>query len=404
LIQGDDLNPVIGGFTNNAKLILNETTRVKYFCLYLLLIVLACHPPSKKTVLQEQVHLNFIGQYVVPHNKMFQQTTIGGLSGIDYDSTKDLYYLICDDRSSINPSRFYTARIFFNAKGIDSVNFLSVHALLQPSGRPYPDSKTDPLHVPDPEGIRFNPSQNELVWTSEGERIVRPSTLILEDPSIIAITTDGKYKDSFLLPPNMHMQASEKGPRQNGVFEGLTFTDDFKTLFVNVEEPVYEDGPRAGLPDTTGLIRIICYDAFSRKPVAQYGYRIEPVEFPADPESAFKINGVPDILWVGDNKLLVIERSFSTGRKGCTIRVFLADLATATDVRSVPSLRSEHNWKPVTKKLLLNMDELGMYIDNIEGVTFGPRLPNGRRTLLFVADNNFSPDEITQFLLFELND
>ena len=48
------------------------------------------------------------------------------------------------------------------------------------------------------------------------------------------------------------------------------------------------------------------------------------------------------------------------------------------------------------------MDDLGIYIDNIEGITFGPILPDGKRSLLFVADNNFNPLEKTQFLLFEI--
>jgi hypothetical protein len=48
------------------------------------------------------------------------------------------------------------------------------------------------------------------------------------------------------------------------------------------------------------------------------------------------------------------------------------------------------------------MDDLGIYIDNVEGVTFGPLLPNGHKTLIFVADNNFSADEKSQLLLFEV--
>ena len=56
----------------------------------------------------------------------------------------------------------------------------------------------------------------------------------------------------------------------------------------------------------------------------------------------------------------------------------------------------------VNKKLLLNMDSLGIYVDNVEGVTFGPTLPNGHRTLVLVADNNFQFFEKTQFFLFEI--
>ena len=48
------------------------------------------------------------------------------------------------------------------------------------------------------------------------------------------------------------------------------------------------------------------------------------------------------------------------------------------------------------------MDDLKMHIDNIEGVSFGPKLPNGNSTLIFVSDNNFSKEQVTQLLLFEI--
>ena len=74
----------------------------------------------------------------------------------------------------------------------------------------------------------------------------------------------------------------------------------------------------------------------------------------------------------------------------------------ATDISNNSSLKIKPAEKPVSKKLLLNMDDLGIYIDNIEGVTFGPTLPNGHKTLLLVSDNNFLPIEKTQFMLFEV--
>jgi hypothetical protein len=198
------------------------------------------------------------------------------------------------------------------------------------------------------------------------------------------------------------MHATERGPRQNGVFEGLTFADDYKTLFVNVEEPLYDDGSRAGLNDSTGIIRIIKFGMDSKKPEAQYAYIVDPVAHSPFPANAFKINGVSDILYAGKNELLVIERSYSAGRLACTIKVFLADLSSAENVSDIASLKNRTGIKTVQKKLLLNMDSLGFYIDNIEGVTFGPTLANGHRTLVFVADNNFQFIEKTQFLLFEI--
>jgi len=344
--------------------------------------------------------LKFLGEYEVAHGKQFKETTIGGLSGIDYDAKNDLYYMISDDRSAINPARFYTAKIHVNENRIDSVEFMDVKTLLQKDGRPYPNSKQDPSHTPDPEDIRYNQVTGEIVWSSEGER--KPENNILEDPSVIVVDRTGNYKDSFELPANMHMHATENGPRQNSVFEGLAFSADYKYLFVNVEEPIYEDGPRAGANDSTAWIRILKFDTEKRKQIAQYAYKIEAVAYPASPANSFKINGVSAILSAGENKLFVVERSFSTGRLACTIRVFLTDINDATDIAHTNSLQSQPAANPVSKKLLLNMDDLGRYIDNIEGVTFGPTLPNGHQTLIFVADNNFSPLEKTQLLLFEI--
>jgi hypothetical protein len=82
--------------------------------------------------------------------KQFKGTTIGGLSGIDYDANSDIYYMISDDRSAINPARFYTAKIHLKENGIDSVEFIDMKILRQKDGNPYPNSKEDPLHTPDP--------------------------------------------------------------------------------------------------------------------------------------------------------------------------------------------------------------------------------------------------------------
>jgi hypothetical protein len=346
--------------------------------------------------------LRFVNEFVLPGGMKFGGTTVGGLSGIDYDAKKDLYYLICDDPSSRGPARFYTVRIPVSENGIDSVSIAGVNILLDRQGNPYPDITKDRIHSADLEAMRYDPTRDEMIWSSEGQRIIRTDKQELQDPAIVITDRNGRYKDSFALPANMHTQAAEKGPRHNSVFEGVSFDNSYRHVYVSVEEPLYEDGPRAGTGDSTAWIRLMKFDRDTRKQVAQYAYQVDAVPHPANPPGAFKLNGVSDILYAGNDQFIVIERAYSTGRIVSDIRVYLADARNAADISAVPSLKSQPVKKPVTKKLLLDMNSLARFVDNIEGVTFGPALTNGHRSLIFVADDNFDAREKNQFFLFEV--
>lgn len=346
--------------------------------------------------------LHFLGEYIIPFNTQFKNTTIGGLSGIDYDHENNLFYLISDDWSQSNPARFYTARIFLNEKGIDSVQFIDVIHFLQTDGSLYPGAKENPYRTPDPEAIRYNPLKNYLVWTSEGERFIMKDSLVLQDPAIRKITKEGKLIDSFPLPAKVLMNAEEKGPRRNGTFEGLSFADDYNKLYVSMEEPIYEDGPRAATGDSTAWLRIFKYDVTSKIQEGEYAYKVDPVVQMPVPANGHKINGITEILEIGRNQLLFVERSYSVGRTGCSIRIYIGNIKGATNITGVHSLKEQPKFHPIKKKLLFNMDKLGIHIANIEGVSYGPLLPNGHQTLIFVADNNFRATEKTQFLLFEI--
>jgi hypothetical protein len=371
--------------------------------LFVLLPLLCCIVKlTAQPTLRSVSSLKLIGVKELPHNLLFQETTVGGLSGIDYDAAKQQYYMICDDRSSINPARYYTAKLFFTANGVDSIAFTAVHSLLQPEGSVYPGTKQDPANTPDPEALRYDAKRKRMVWSSEGERIIRGKDTILENPAVTVIQPDGKFTGSFPLPKNLWMRATENGPRQNGVLEGMSFSDDYRYLWVNLEEPRYEDGPRAETTPNQAMVRFYKFDAVTKKNLAQYAYQLEPVAYPSTPPTAFKVNGIPDILHIGNNRMLVMERSFSTGILPCTIKIFLADLNGAENIMANPSLIRTPAKKTIRKKLLLNMDELGVYVDNVEGMTLGPVLPNGHRTLVMVADNNFASLERTQFFVFEI--
>ena len=338
---------------------------------------------------------------MVPNGQELKGTLIGGLSGIDYDAQRGQYYLVCDDPSSKGPARVYTARIFIK-EGIDSVHITDVTILLDAAGQPYPDITKDRTHSADLEAMRYDPTRNEMIWSSEGQRNKKAGALELQDPAVVITDRVGRRLDSFALPPNMHVQPVEKGPRHNSVFEGLAFDEKYRHVYVSVEEPLYEDGPRAGSGDSTAWVRLIKYSRNKRQQVAQYAYQIDAVPFAANPAGAFKVNGVSDILYIGKGQFIVIERGFSTGRINSDVRVYLADARGAEDISQNPSLTAQPVRKPIKKRLLLDMNSLGRFVDNIEGVTFGPRLANGHRSLLFVADNNFDNREKNQFFLFEV--
>jgi hypothetical protein len=377
---------------------------MRYFIISGICIALTfgCKPSAKLTKPPAIGQLRFINQFILPNAMPFGGTVTGGLSGIDYDKQRDQYYLICDDPSAFSPARFYTLKIPVSEKGMDSVMLTAVTTILNPSGNPYPDIRKDRIHSADLEAMRYDPSRDELIRSSEGQRVINADTMQLQDPDVVIMDRNGRYKDSFYLPSILHIQVEEKGPRHNSVLEGLAFDENYRHVFVSVEDALYQDGPKAGTGDSTAWVRIFKFDRNSKREVAEYAYKLDPVPYPATPPGAFKINGISDILYAGQNRLVVIERAWSTGRGPSNIRVYLADMNNADDIAAVPSLVSASPQQPITKKLLFNMDDLGIPIYNVEGVTFGPRLPNGHASLIFVVDDNFSKTERSQFLLFEV--
>ena len=51
----------------------------------------------------------------------FENTRVGGLSGMDYDEETGLFYMLSDDRSKKAPARFYTVKMDVNGETIEDV-------------------------------------------------------------------------------------------------------------------------------------------------------------------------------------------------------------------------------------------------------------------------------------------
>ncbi|MFI9380856.1 esterase-like activity of phytase family protein [Kutzneria sp. NPDC052558] len=349
-----------------------------------------------------------LGEQIVPFNLPFQGTTVGGLSSIDRDPRTGQYVLISDDRSAINPARFYTAEIDVDADGVHSVQFTGTHPFLRPDGKTYPTIKEwtatpctasrqvcDRDGTVDPEELRVDPWTGNVTWSQEGERILTPQTTLL-DPSIRQARPDGGYVGQLPLPADERMSADNVGPRQNQTLEGITYAAAGTLLVSEVEDPLLQDGPDPTA--TAGALTRITVQSRFGPVLAQYAYPIDPLFAPSP--SANDTNGVSSMVAddpIDPTRYLMVERAFVTG-VGNKVRVYEIDTKGATNVRDVASLAGE-KIKPVSKKLLVDLDTLGLpKVDNIEGITWGPTLPSGERTLLLVSDNNFNSGQITQVI------
>ncbi len=187
-------------------------------------------------------------------------------------------------------------------------------------------------------------------------------------------------------------------------FESLALSPGGSVLFTATENALLQDGPTADL-DTGSPSRLLVFDLERGAPMAEYLYVVESVPDEPQPDGAFRMNGISEILALDDHRLLVLERSFSAG-VGNRGRLYLVDLQGATDIHEVDSLRDHEGTAPraLTKRLVADLADLGVDPDNLEAMAFGPVLPDGRRLLVMMADNNFQPSvQDNQVLAFAIS-
>ena len=360
--------------------------------------------PAERSV----TSLRLIGQQVLPRRSLFQGTVVGGLSGIDFDAATGRYVLISDDRTttdSASAPRFYSATLSFDLNAFTAVQFVSTTPLKQADGTVFP--KVPDARVADPESIRIDPVNANLVWASEGDRTLTSVPTRVIDPFVREMKPDGSYVRDYTVPGMFRMSAADTGPRGNLVFEGLAFTPDKKQLVVATEAALFADGATPTV-DAGSVSRFTVFDRGTGNATAQYAYAIDKIQATPVPATAFSVNGPTEILAVTNSKFLVLERSFSVGVEGNQVRLYEIDLGGATDVLGLPALAGA-NYKPVSKRLVLNFDSLKTQlggIANLEGLTFGARLANGHDSLVVVADDNFptanSTTDRNQILVFEV--
>jgi hypothetical protein len=148
-------------------------------------------------------------------------------------------------------------------------------------------------------------------------------------------------------------------------------------LWIANEEALRGDGPLPTAERGTN-VRLQRLDAAGR-PTGQWAYRTDP--YPGAPLFGRANSGVTDLLALPGGELLVLERSFSGS--GFRSRIYQVDFAGSSPTGGVASLAAAAH-SPVGKRLLWDS---GTFAANYEGLSLGPALDAGDRSLLLVADD-----------------
>ena len=224
-----------------------------------------------------------------------------------------------------------------------------------------------------------------------------------KDPMFFLANLDGEVKTRFKIPDIFKANSPEK-PRHNGTLEALCHSFDKNGYWIGMELPLMADGLEPQLTPTKSPVRITYINSKTKRPEKQFAYFLDPIA--KKPIGNFSVNGLTDMLEYKDNIFLTIERSYSSGlgNQGNTIKLFKVDASKATNTLNMNSL-SNADYVAAKKELLLNFEDIrsqltNQSIDNIEGITLGPLLPNEHQSLLLVSDNNFKMAKTVKSVYF----
>ncbi len=351
------------------------------------------------------VSLDFINEYKLPKQK-FENTQVGGLSGLAYDRINDIFYAVSDDRSDFAPARFYALKLKFNKQKeqpkLENVKVIGVNFLKNKQGNTYPKGEVDP------EGIALTGDRTVLI-SSEGVTSKKIPPFIDEFDLL-----SGKWIRSLPIPSRYLLAPEENDPksakkeskpqelqgvRDNLGFESLTVVRDSigdpYRVFTITENALAQDSQPDDQPSES---RFLHYLVGNIAPliIAEHRY---PLETMVAPVTQIGVNEIISIDRGGH--FLTLERS--NGTSGFSAKIWQIATGSATDTSTIKSFRVRPNARSIRKKLVIDLATLGIRLDNLEGMAIGPRLADGSQSLVLVSDDNFSDNQFTQFLLFRLN-
>lgn len=380
-----------------------ERKTSRWLALGLLVLVLllgSCSLPQVSA--EDRLFLNvtaeYLGEYRLPP-QTFAETTVGGLSALAYAAPTRSLYALSDDRGRFGPPRFYTLALALDAAGavpaIADLTVTAVTPLLDEAGQPYA------LGQIDPEGMALSP-RGSLIVSGEGDAAqgIGPSLgeYALESGQLLSpFRLPDRYQPDGQVPP-------QQGSQNNLSFEALALSsgpqagpwvEPFR-LFTATESALvqdYSDDPAQPL-NSRFLHYLVGEDQSTL--IAEHRYPLD-----LEPQGAL-LNGLSELLTLDQGgHFLALERSF--GLRGYEVKLYQIATGGATDTSRLPSLSGDVSGiNPIRKRLVFDFGAAGIAAENLEGMTLGPPLPDGSQGLLLVSDNNFSPEQDSQFLLLRL--
>lgn len=365
--------------------------RVLFLMMLVVVVVLAGTPATATRPADHRVSVGdveFIGSTEFATGYTFGGTEVGGLSGMVYDGSRDVYYALSDDKSEVDPARYYSLTIDLSDGTLDDgdIAFVDVTFLRDKHGRLFAEGSLDP------EGF-------ELVGS--GQLFIGSEPSADTDPWLKRFNLAGKENRTLRLPRYYLPQGDPQtvGVRSNLGFESVTVTPTRSHLYAANESALVQDGPIASQVESSPA-RVLEYSRSGLKTGREFVYVVEPIPVGSLGSGD---NGLTELQSLDDaGTFLAMERSF-VGGFGNTIRLFETSFAGATNVAGIDDLDGI-SYTPMSKELVLDLgtgEYEGITLDNLEGMAFGPQMPDGRYPLILVADNNFNaPFQRTLFLAF----
>lgn len=363
---------------------------MKKYSLIIIIFSIFCSCKNEKNVLVKQPikSLRFIGEQILSDSLIYKNTLVGGLSSIDY--ANGTYFSISDDKKN---ARFYELNLIFNEENFSKIELLKVTSI---------QHKSKGIDL---EALRFDENSKHFLVTNEGN--IKQNIA----PSVFEINAKGEQLKKFKNPVIFQIDTTKKsGLRNNGTFEGLTFSHDKKSFWIGMELPLKQDGKEPKLVKGKYPVRISKLNKTTGALEFQFAYLLDAIPRDSNPTGKFAVNGLPEILNIAKNQFLFIERAYASGHKngGNDVKIYFVDCINATDISEIKSLKKS-KYIPATKTLLFDFETIRSkltngVVDNIEGITFGSTLANGNRTLVVVSDNNFNrfSKQLNQFIVFEI--